>query len=171
MEKKKNENRVVQMAKSIGADFKEKSDENGMYIIKDDVSNRFLKLFFQENDQVALRTFQNLCSDKSNQIGQDKDRHSLYKLGKVDIISYEIVPHLPQLMISGKDIIVDDSTTVEQMEQAIKILRDQVTEIYQKLSKTINVIKVLEKGNELAIDTKTNLLEVVNELSNIKNDR
>ena len=75
-----------------------------MYAFKDTVIGQFMNPFYQQNDNVAVRTFTQAINDKQpNSINQIKSDVQLYSVGSFNDVTGEVTADL-RFIANGVDV-------------------------------------------------------------------
>ena len=72
-----------------------------IYSFKDCVAEEFGNIFFQSNDESAIRTFKSVFKDPNAKLSIED--FTLYRLGDFDNSNGSIISN-PQIIISGKEV-------------------------------------------------------------------
>lgn len=71
------------------------------YCIFDRASGVYDRPFFAQTDQVAVRSFCDICSDGDTQVGQHPDDYTLFRVGTFDNNKGLLQGEVPEKLING----------------------------------------------------------------------
>jgi len=107
-----------------------------VYAVHDTQVEAYMTPFFVQNDNVAIRSFQAVCSDPDSQVSKTPEHYSLFHIGTFDDSNGSIVCDVPRFLINGIEVPRASKAPFEEtLEGAVNELKEVINQLMSEVKK------------------------------------